>query len=74
MRTSAVALLLLIVVALALALAHCGSVETFAVVAEAPGEEPASPVAVAISRLLFGGMTVALCTLLGWFCLRWLRR
>lgn len=72
-RTCAVAILLAIALALVLLLAHFGWIETFAVVAEPVGDEPATPLAVAMSRLLFGGLVAVLFVLFAWRCLRALR-
>ena len=67
-QTCSVAGLLATALALALVLllVHSGWISTFAVVAEAGGDEPAQPFAVAISRLLFGGLAVVLLALFGY--------
>jgi len=70
-------LLILLVVGLGmclgLALAYWAPISSFSVVAES-GDQAATPLAVVISRLIFAAITVAAFALLGWFCLRSLRR
>jgi amino acid transporter len=73
-RTCTVAGLLATALVLVILFVHSGWISTFAVVAEAGGDERAKPLAVAISRLLLGGLVVVVLGLFGWRCLRALRR
>ncbi len=74
-RTNVLAILLAVGLGacLAFALTYSGQSSSFAVVVES-GHLAVSPLAVVISRLLFAAITVATLGLLGWLCLRSLKR
>ena len=75
MRTSILVILFVIGLgsSLVLALTYLGVINSFTVTASSDNQN-ASPIATAISRLIFAAITVCSFALLGWFCLRSLKR